>query len=40
MNAANPELSLAECLLRPGNTNGGGWGMRVGLTLLGRALEN
>jgi pyruvate/2-oxoacid:ferredoxin oxidoreductase beta subunit len=39
MNAANPE-SLAECLLRPGNTNCGGCGMSVGLTMLGRALEN
>ena len=27
-----------ECLLRPGNTNCGGCGMSVGLTLLGRAL--
>ena len=40
MNAANPESSLAECLLRPGNTNCGGCGMSVGLTMLGRALEN
>ncbi len=28
-----------ECLLRPGNTNCGGCGMSVGLTMLGRALE-
>ena len=27
-----------ECLLRPGNTNCGGCGMSVGLTMLGRAL--
>ena len=40
MNAASPESSLAECLLRPGNTNCGGCGMSVGLTMLGRALEN
>ena len=40
MNAANPESSMAECLLRPGNTNCGGCGMSVGLTMLGRALEN
>jgi len=44
MNAANPELSKselarAECLLRPGNTNCGGCGMSVGLTMLGRAME-
>ena len=29
-----------ECLLRPGNTNCGGCGMSIGLTLLGRALED
>ncbi len=29
-----------ECLLRPGNTNCGGCGMSVGLTLLGRALAD
>ncbi len=44
MNAANPdsspESSMAECLLRPGNTNCGGCGMSTGLTMLGRALEN
>ncbi len=39
MNAANPEFSKAECLLRPGNTNCGGCGMSVGLTMLGRAME-
>ena len=33
---ARPE----ECLLRPGNTNCGGCGMSIGLTLLGRALED
>jgi len=40
MNAANPESSMADCLLRPGNTNCGGCGMSTGLTMLGRALEN
>ena len=39
MNAANPESSKADCLLRPGNTNCGGCGMSTGLTMLGRALE-
>lgn len=29
---------MDECLLRPGNTNCGGCGMSVGLTMLGRAL--
>ena len=29
-----------ECLLRPGNTNCGGCGMSVGLTMLGRALSD
>ncbi len=29
-----------ECLLRPGNTNCGGCGMSVGLTMLGRALAD
>ncbi len=34
-----PRISDTEaCLLRPGNTNCGGCGMSVGLTLLGRAL--
>jgi len=28
-----------ECLLRPGNTNCGGCGMSIGLTMMGRALE-
>jgi len=37
--SAAPEQRLAEeCLLRPGNTNCGGCGMSVGLTMLGRAL--
>ncbi len=40
MNATNPESSMDACLLRPGNTNCGGCGMSVGLTMLGRALEN
>jgi pyruvate ferredoxin oxidoreductase beta subunit/2-oxoisovalerate ferredoxin oxidoreductase beta subunit len=31
---------MDACLLRPGNTNCGGCGMSVGLTMLGRALEN
>jgi pyruvate/2-oxoacid:ferredoxin oxidoreductase beta subunit len=39
MSAAIPELSQAECLLRPGNTNCGGCGMSSGLTMLGRAME-
>jgi len=38
MNKANPQLSHAECLLRPGNTNCGGCGMSAGLTMLGRAM--
>jgi pyruvate ferredoxin oxidoreductase beta subunit/2-oxoisovalerate ferredoxin oxidoreductase beta subunit len=29
-----------ECLLRPGNTNCGGCGMSIGLTMLGRALHD
>jgi len=34
-----PGLTFSdECLLRPGNTNCGGCGMSVGLTMLGRAL--
>ena len=37
--SADPVISCSEdCLLRPGNTNCGGCGMSVGLTLLGRAL--
>jgi pyruvate ferredoxin oxidoreductase beta subunit/2-oxoisovalerate ferredoxin oxidoreductase beta subunit len=40
MNAANPEYTSPDCLLRPGNTNCGGCGMSTGLTMLGRALEN
>ena len=35
---ATPDLEA--CLLRPGNTNCGGCGMSVGLTMLGRALTN
>ncbi len=31
---------LENCLLRPGNTNCGGCGMSVGLTMLGRALAD
>lgn len=38
MNAATAERQLDDCLLRPGNTNCGGCGMSVGLTMLGRAL--
>ena len=35
-----PEIPCTEeCLLRPGNTNCGGCGMSIGLTMLGRALE-
>ena len=34
-----PEVPCTEeCLLRPGNTNCGGCGMSIGLTMLGRAL--
>jgi pyruvate ferredoxin oxidoreductase beta subunit/2-oxoisovalerate ferredoxin oxidoreductase beta subunit len=38
MNTALAEARLEDCLLRPGNTNCGGCGMSVGLTMLGRAL--
>ena len=38
MSAVNAEVFNDECLLRPGNTNCGGCGMSVGLTMLGRAL--
>lgn len=38
MNTALAEARLDDCLLRPGNTNCGGCGMSLGLTLLGRAL--
>ena len=39
MNAtAATNLHPDECLLRPGNTNCGGCGMSIGLTMLGRAL--
>ncbi len=37
--SAPDALPFAECLLRHGNTNCGGCGMSVGLTMLGRALE-
>ncbi len=39
MNTATAERPVEKCLLRPGNTNCGGCGMSVGLTMLGRALE-
>jgi pyruvate ferredoxin oxidoreductase beta subunit/2-oxoisovalerate ferredoxin oxidoreductase beta subunit len=39
MNATAPLQHAEECLLRPGNTNCGGCGMSVGLTMLGRALD-
>ena len=38
MNAVAPRRFDESCLLRPGNTNCGGCGMSVGLTMLGRAL--
>ena len=38
MNATAPLQQSDSCLLRPGNTNCGGCGMSVGLTMLGRAL--
>ena len=39
MNATVPTISRSdECLLRPGNTNCGGCGMSIGLTMLDRAL--
>jgi pyruvate/2-oxoacid:ferredoxin oxidoreductase beta subunit len=38
MNATAPLQQSVSCLLRPGNTNCGGCGMSVGLTMLGRAL--
>jgi len=38
MSAAPRETFDESCLLRPGNTNCGGCGMSVGLTMLGRAL--
>ena len=41
MNATAPTISHTdECLLRPGNTNCGGCGMSVGLTMLDRALAD
>jgi len=39
MNVTAPLISEEDCLLRPGNTNCGGCGMSVGLTMLGRALD-
>jgi len=39
MNATAPLAHEDKCLLRPGNTNCGGCGMSVGLTMLGRALD-
>ena len=38
MNSNAPLQKPDSCLLRPGNTNCGGCGMSVGLTMLGRAL--
>ncbi len=38
MNAVLPRESRPDCLLLPGNTNCGGCGMSMGLTLFGRAL--
>jgi pyruvate ferredoxin oxidoreductase beta subunit/2-oxoisovalerate ferredoxin oxidoreductase beta subunit len=40
MNAVRAESFEESCLLRPGNTNCGGCGMSVGLTMLGRALAD
>ena len=41
MTATVPAIPCTdECLLRPGNTNCGGCGMSVGLTMLGRALAD
>lgn len=39
MIATAPFIHDDKCLLRPGNTNCGGCGMSVGLTMLGRALD-
>ena len=38
MSAATAEALNEDCLLRPGNTNCAGCGIRVGLRMLGRAL--
>jgi pyruvate ferredoxin oxidoreductase beta subunit/2-oxoisovalerate ferredoxin oxidoreductase beta subunit len=38
MNKASVPVTEPDCLLRPGNTNCGGCGMSVALTMLGRAL--
>ena len=40
MNATAALQKSDSCLLRPGNTNCGGCGMSVGLTMLGRALAS
>ncbi len=40
MNDRGNVNSKTDCLLRPGNTNCGGCGMSVGLTMLGRALAD
>ena len=40
MNATAPRQMSESCLLRPGNTNCGGCGMSVGLTMLDRALAD
>jgi pyruvate ferredoxin oxidoreductase beta subunit/2-oxoisovalerate ferredoxin oxidoreductase beta subunit len=40
MNDSSSQATEKACLLRPGNTNCGGCGMSVSLTLLGRALGN
>jgi len=40
MNATTAIHQTEECLLRAGNTNCGGCGMSVGLTMLGRALAD
>ena len=40
MNATAALHKSDDCLLRPGNTNCGGCGMSVGLTMLGRALAD
>jgi len=39
MSAVSADSFEEACLLRPGNTNCGGCGMSVGLTMLGRALQ-
>jgi pyruvate/2-oxoacid:ferredoxin oxidoreductase beta subunit len=39
MNTVEKKVPENDCLLRPGNTNCGGCGMSMALTMLGRALE-